>query len=98
MIKTTKDKVKALLEKYPKLRDDNERLYLNYLALCHNIDVMKMNLRDFFVETDFNKVVRFETVTRCSRQLQEKNENLRGAEWHLRQKHQKKVKQELGYI
>lgn len=97
MIKTTKEKVKVLLTKYPALRDDNERLYINYLALCHNVDVLTVNLRDFFVKTDWTKVARFETVTRCSRTIQEKNEKLRGAEWLLRQKHQKKIKQELGY-
>jgi hypothetical protein len=43
------------------------------------------------------KLTQAETIRRCRQSLQKANPELRGQMYELRQKHQSKVKKELGY-
>lgn len=91
-----KNKVKEILIKYPTTRDCNYKLYGNFLHINFP-ETNILSLYDYIFSMIDNKYPKIETITRCSRQLQEKHPELRGLEWENRQKQQKKVKQQLGY-
>lgn len=91
-----KQKVADILFKYPQTRDCNYRLYGNYLHF-HHPDVLLLSVLDYLTSMTDNKYPKVETLTRCSRQLQEKYPHLRGKEWKERQKQVKPVQESLGY-
>ena len=88
--------VKHILTHLPDTRDNNISLIEIYYKMNHNIY--------FWIETGIlfrklqnKQIPSFETLARFSRQIQEKNPELRGKEWLKRQRKQMKAKEDLGY-
>jgi hypothetical protein len=55
------------------------------------------NLFNFFHRLESGKLTPAETIRRCRQRLQLDHPELRGTMYELRQKHQAKVKKDLGY-
>lgn len=91
-----KDKVAEILFKYPQTRDCNYKLYGNFLHFYHP-EVLVGSVLDYLSSMTEEKYPKIETITRCSRQLQEKYPHLRGKEWEQRQRQVKHVQESLGY-
>lgn len=99
-ITKTKDTVFALLQQYPCLRDNDERLIVNVWAndmARERLNPEHTSVKDFFTKFNDGKITNADSITRARRQIQEKTPELRGQLWHKRHKHQKAVKEELGY-
>jgi hypothetical protein len=86
----TKELVRQLLEQYPQTRD-NDNLLMSMIWRKES------NLFNFFHRLESGKLTPAETIRRCRQSLQKANPELRGKMYDLRQKHQAKVKKELGY-
>jgi hypothetical protein len=95
-MKSIKEKVAAILLKYPQTRDCNYKLYGNYLHF-HHPDALLKTTKAYLLDMVVEKYPKVETITRCSRQLQEKNVELRGKEWKERQNQVEPVQKSLGY-
>ncbi len=91
-----KEKVEEILLKYPQTRDCNYKLYGNYMHF-HHPETIHSSLKTYLRNMIDEKYPKIETITRCSRQLQEKHPHLRGKEWKQRQKQVKPVQKNLGY-
>ncbi|MBR2681628.1 MAG: hypothetical protein IKE23_12955 [Exiguobacterium sp.] len=70
--KKIETRVRVILENDPKTRDDDNLLFLEYCAMV-GVDVHRP-----FRELMLDKIPSRETVTRCRRKIQEKDESLRG--------------------
>jgi hypothetical protein len=86
-IKKNKERVRELLEKFPHLRDSNEKL----MATIWREDIQKMygNIGGGgYYETlrliADGKLTSWEACTRASRKIQEQNVHLRGSEYRTR--------------
>jgi hypothetical protein len=86
----TKELVRQLLEQYPQTRD-NDNLLMSMIWRRES------NLFNFFHRLESGKLTPAETIRRCRQRLQLDDPELRGETYELRQKHQAKVKKELGY-
>jgi hypothetical protein len=86
----TKELVRQLLEQYPQTRD-NDNLLMSLIWRKES------NLLNFFHRLESGKLTPAETIRRCRQRLQLDHPELRGTMYELRQKHQAKVKKELGY-
>jgi hypothetical protein len=86
----TKELVRQLLEQYPQTRD-NDNLLMSLIWRRES------NLFNFFSRFECGKLTSPETIRRCRQSLQKANPELRGKMYELRQKHQAKVKKDLGY-
>jgi hypothetical protein len=86
----TKELVLKLLEQYPQTRD-NDNLLMSMIWRRES------NLFNFFHRLESGKLTPAETIRRCRQRLQLDDPELRGATYELRQKHQAKVKKDLGY-
>jgi hypothetical protein len=91
-----KENVANLLFKYPQTRDCNYKLYGNYMYTYHP-GALSISLESYLHNMVKEEYPKIETITRCSRQLQEKFPHLRGLEWEKRQKQVKPVQENLGY-
>lgn len=95
-MKTTKEKVKAILTQYADTRDSESLLsYWYYTDYCEMTSQTK--LIDFFLRMENKGIPTIQTLMRLSRQIQEQNENLRGKDWEKRQRKVKEVQKDLGY-
>ena len=95
MIKGVEKIVEKMLLDYPRARDNDDLL----LALvwrhqvAHRIEYMNcLEFLQKFAKGDFFKAP---SIWRCRQKLQEENEDLRGSKYDARQKHSKKVKEEI---
>lgn len=82
-----KKSVEQILRKHPKARDDNKLLILKVWASQN--DMLRSELfsfRDFADGFLAGKYGNIESITRASRMLQEKNPELRGANYNVRMK------------
>jgi hypothetical protein len=86
----TKELVRQLLEQYPQTRD-NDNLLMSMIWRKES------NLFNFYSRLESGKLTPAETIRRCRQSLQKANPELRGKMYELRQKHQSKVKKDLGY-
>ena len=91
-----KSKVKDVLIRCPQTRDCNYKLYGNFLHFNYP-ETSVISLYDYIHSMIDSKYPKIETITRCSRQLQEKHLELRGIEWEDRQRQIKPVQKDLGY-
>ena len=92
---TILDEVFIFLEKYPVLRDNDERLMANiwnkYLG-----DITVLKAKDILRMLSKGELPCYESISRCRRKLQEEFPKLRGNKWLARHgKTQKDVKKEL---
>jgi hypothetical protein len=84
--KTIENKVLWLLEKYPHLRDSDDRLYNRYIAYqlgngdfesgVSTLEVM--TAKELLNKIVNSSIVNYDTLTRARRKLQEKFPHLRG--------------------
>lgn len=90
-----KDMVELVLVEYPKARDNDNFLvckiwYRQNKEMCQSGSAM-----DLLVAFSQNKLISIESITRCRRKIQELRPELRGTKYHLRQKEQETVKNQL---
>ena len=95
----TKDKVKYFLDKYPSLKDDDNRL-------CSNIWLEELNDLNVIAKDNFiflklyaeNRLTSAPSIKRARAKLQEEEPQYRGEKYNKRQgKLQKKWREDLGY-
>lgn len=82
--------VKALLQEFPKFREDRDALIAEVLSRNNNLDLFEAAI----VQKHFKQAV---LIDRYWRQVQQKDESLRGPSWLKRQALSLKKKIELGY-
>ena len=95
--KTIKSKVQQILTDHKETRDDNAKLINWYYLEYHNFanDVSYLKFIGMLIRKEIPPM---DTLTRFSRQLQEKNPELRGKEWHQRKTVKTEIaKKDLGY-
>jgi len=95
--KTIKSKVQQILTDQPQTRDENAILvhwyYVKYCELNQRSSYL-----DFIGKLIRKEIPPMDTLTRFSRQLQEKNPELRGKEWRKRKTVKAEIaKKDLGY-
>lgn len=88
--------VKTILENYPATADDNSILCRLFYKINYGIENYT-TVSEFFDRIVNKEMPSIETICRVSRQIQEKNVNLRGEKWNERQGKTEKVKKDLGY-
>mgnify|MGYP003343568951 CR=1 FL=1 len=97
-MKTTFDKVKALLEKDEMYRESDEklvcRIWNNELADM-KFDSRTMSSFEFFRIYVNGNITTADVITRARRKVQEKHPELRGNNYNQRQQNQTEVKEEL---
>jgi len=96
----TKDKVIYWLDKYPKLKDDDNRLCANIWAkeLEDLVFVEKSNIKDFLKLYASNKLTSAPSIKRARAKLQEEFPKYRGEKYNLRKGLlQDKWRKDLGY-
>ena len=107
MNKLMKQMVTAILLRYPETKDNDKELIVNYWKqqMSDEQHEARMSLKSvptYSLESFFNGFMtgKFEnpdSITRTRRLLQQRYPHLRGTKYHIRDKHQEKVKEELGY-
>lgn len=78
-IKKVEDVVRGIMECRPEARNSDNILY-SFVISEYNPLALKQPLGEYLRYFKDLHIPRFETVARCRRKLQEKNEHLRGAE------------------
>lgn len=93
---TIKENVRTILIEFPQTRDCEPSLwYFYYLSFC---GLTKGDtITELALLQQKKKIPSIQSIMRYSRQIQEKEPNLRGEKWNKRQRKQKEVKKELGY-
>lgn len=89
-------KVKTILQNYPATADNNSILCRLFYKINYGIE-NDTTVSEFFDRIVNKEIPSIETICRVSRQIQEKNVNLRGDKWDERQLKTEKVKKDLGY-
>jgi hypothetical protein len=107
MNKLIKQRVTAILLKFPETMDNDRELIVRYWKqqITDEQDEARMDLQSipyytldaFFASFMTGKFEHPDTITRVRRRIQEEYPHLRGAKYNERHKHQEKVKEELGY-
>lgn len=93
-----KDRVKALLEKHPHLRDSDNKLIANIWnqdLLNMKIDPFQMVAMSFLNLYSKQLLTNAETIRRVRQKIQEENPDLRGTVNEARQKEGEAVKKEI---
>jgi hypothetical protein len=93
-----KDRVKALLEKHPHLRDSDNRLIANMWnqdLLNMKIDPFQMVAMAFLNLYSKQLLTNAETIRRVRQKIQEENPELRGTVNEARQKEGEQVRKEI---
>jgi hypothetical protein len=90
-----KDRVKALLEKHPHLRDSDNKLIAtiwkyDLMGLCENLSAM-----DFLKLYAEGELTNSESIRRVRQKIQEENPDLRGTVNEARQKEGEAVRKEI---
>ena len=89
-----KDKVEHLLEKYPLLRDDDNKL----IAKIWWHENKFHNTKDFLINFGNGNIISPEAIRRARQKLQEHNPNLRGALYNKRHKNGATVKSGIKFV
>jgi hypothetical protein len=108
MNKLIKQRVTAILLKFPESMDNDKELIVRYWKqqITDEQDEARMDLQSipyytldaFFASFMTGKFEHPDTITRMRRKIQEEYPHLRGAKYNERQRHQEKVKEQLGYV
>ncbi len=92
----TKDKVIYWLDKYPKLRDDDNRLCANIWS--EELNNLEITAKDFLRLYASNKLTSAPSIKRARAKLQEECPEYRGKKYNLRKGIlQDKWRKDLGY-
>jgi hypothetical protein len=89
-----KEKVKFLLEKYPHLRDSDEKLIAN---IWFNETPMISTKYEFLQNYANGLITNAESIRRCRQKIQMEKPELRGKSYEKRHSNQSRIKNELGY-
>lgn len=89
-----KDKVQELLERYPHLRDSDEKLTANIWLSETPKGATAFDFLQMYAE---KKITNAESIRRSRAKLQEENPHLRGENYEKRHKDADRILQELGY-
>lgn len=96
MIKEKLKWVQDKLEKYPDLRDRNEKLYYSFLK-DSGYDVTK-SVKEFLMDMESRKIPYLDSIARASRKVQEENPHLRGKTWKKRKVKEVEIREEIKSI
>ena len=92
----TKDKVKYWLDKYPSLRDDDNRLSANIWS--EELSGADITTQDFLALYAANKLTSAPSIKRARAKLQEEEPKYRGEKYNIRKGIlQDKWRKDLGY-
>lgn len=91
----TKERVETLLRAKPHLRDSDNKLIAT--IWYNDVQIEGRTALDLLNDLADGKLTNSEAIRRARQQVQEFNKGLRGEKYKSRQKHQRKVKKELGY-
>ena len=92
---TYKEQVTNILTRSPKSRNDNAILYFHVLKQFYNVDLREISAFDIFARAGEKTLPSYDSITRTSRILQEKNPELRGTEWSKRHKMEDPIVEDL---
>jgi len=92
-IKSVEPKVKELLDKYPDLRDNDQRLMANFWL--QQLKRLGHGPAEFLLVYSKGNLSSSESITRARRKIQEQYPELRGELWSKRHAKQDEVIQEL---
>ena len=95
----TKDKVRHYLDKYPSLKDDDNRLCSNiWLSELNDLSGLDISASDFLKLYASNKLTSAPSIKRARAKLQEEEPEYRGDKYNLRKGIlQDKWRKDLGY-
>jgi len=92
----TKQKVKFWLDKYPSLKDNDNRLCANIWN--DELKFLKLNNSEFLYAYAENKLTSAPSIKRARAKLQEEEPKYRGEKYNLRKGiYQEKWRKDLGY-
>ena len=86
--------IKALLQRYPHLRDSDEKLMAN-IWYRRIPNIAKQSALNVLGMLSNKKLPSYESISRCRRKLQEEIPSLRGEMYNLRHKRTEEVKEEI---
>lgn len=92
-IKKLEPQVELMLRQYPRLRDDDNALYINLVILTDETLKTDVSVNYFFANFVHGKYPSFESVSRARRKVQEKFEELRGDKYNKRKEKEQEVRQ-----
>lgn len=96
-MKTIKEKVRALLERFPEVRDSDSHLVATfYYYEIGETAIKVMTGYDVLKELASGNLTNAESIRRVRQKLQEKHPELRGKSYVRRQEDGEKTKQEIG--
>lgn len=90
-IKNVKNRVRALLEAHPHLRDDDNKLIAN--IWYQQLTDKEITAERFLMHFSDGKLANTEAIRRARQKLQEQHEHLRGKLYNERHKEKSNVKQ-----
>lgn len=94
-IKSIKEKVKALLEKNPHLRDNDFKLISNYYFFEVGPSIKDMSAMQFLEMFASGKLSHSESIRRARQKIQEDNPSLRGKSYNPRKDYSEEVRKEI---
>lgn len=97
-MKLVKDRVKSLLEKYPHLRNSDNRLIATVWKqdlLNKGLDINRLTANAFLMEYSLSLLTNAETIRRIRQKIQEENHELRGSVDGLRKEQAEEVRKEI---
>ena len=90
--------VEIYLNKYPLLRDNDDRLMANiwakYIGSRDDMDGPE-SWKDMLSLLAKGKLPSYESISRCRRKIQEKTPHLRGEKWNERHGRAKEIRREI---
>jgi hypothetical protein len=90
-IKNIQEQVQVMLENYPKLRDNDNRLFMS-LILMLDKELKDQSVKEFTKKFITGRYPAMESVTRARRKVQEEFPHLRGESYINRQLNAENVK------
>ncbi len=93
-----KNRVKALLVKYPHLRDSDNKLIATVWKLDllkKGLDINRLTANAFLMEYSLELLTNAETIRRVRQKIQEENPELRGTMNEARQKEGEEVRKQI---
>jgi len=92
-----KNQIVEKLKQYPETRDDDNKLIAHVLMDIDFLKLKDISAQQFLHNLKEGEYGSLESITRCRRKLQEKNEDLRGTLWKVRHSYQDEIKSQLKF-
>lgn len=91
--KTTKEKVKAILDRFPKTKDCDTVLVFMYKRLFFMKPLRDISAQEIYEATINKSLPNDDTITRARRQINQNNESTRGMSYMGRKEQEKVVRE-----